>query len=73
MTNIERLERCADIMRRRWIYDHEAGLLFSRETKDVLKGSMTNKGHLLVTVREGEFKVTLTYQKSLLCVHIRRL
>lgn len=43
MTNIERLERCADIMRRRWIYDPEAGLLFSRETKDVLKGSMTNK------------------------------
>ncbi|EFN6159493.1 HNH endonuclease [Escherichia coli] len=64
MTNIERLERCADIMRRRWIYDPEAGLLFSRETKDVIKGSMTNKGHLVVTVHEGKFKVTLTYQKA---------
>ncbi len=64
MTNIERLERCADIMRRKWIYDPETGLLFSRETEDVIKGGMTNKGHLVLTVREGEFKVTLTYQKA---------
>lgn len=64
MTNIERLERCADIIRRKWIYAPETGLLFSSETKDVIKGGMTNKGHLLVTVREGEFKVTLTYQKA---------
>ncbi|HAW2878748.1 TPA: HNH endonuclease [Escherichia coli] len=64
MTNIERLERCADIMRRRWIYDPEAGLLFSRETQDVIKGGMTSKGHLVVSIQEGDFKVTLTYQKA---------
>ncbi|EPT3047466.1 HNH endonuclease signature motif containing protein [Escherichia coli] len=64
MTNIERLERCADIMRRRWIYDPEAGLLFSRETKDVIKGSMTSKGYLIVTVQDGDFKVALSYQKA---------
>lgn len=50
MTNIERLDRCADIMRRRWIYDPESGLLFSRETKGPVKGGMTNKGHLVVSI-----------------------
>ncbi|HBE5365780.1 TPA: HNH endonuclease [Escherichia coli] len=64
MTNIERLDRCADIMRRRWIYDPELGLLFSRETKGPVKGGMTNKGHLVVSIQEGDFKVTLTYQKA---------
>ena len=64
MTNIERLDRCADIMRRRWIYDPESGLLFSRETKGPVKGGMTNKGHLVVSIQEGDFKVTLTYQKA---------
>ncbi len=64
MTNIERLDRCADIMRRRWIYDPESGLLFSRETKDVIKGGMTRKGHLNVSIQEGDFKATLSYQKA---------
>lgn len=64
MNNIERLERCANIMRRKWVYDPETGLLFSRETKNVIKGSLTNKNHLLVTVSEGKFRTTISYQKA---------
>ncbi|EFB3214525.1 HNH endonuclease [Escherichia coli] len=64
MTNIERLERCADIMRRRWIYDPETGLFFNRDNKNVIKGSLNSKGYLIVTVQEDDFKVSLSYQKA---------
>lgn len=47
----------------RWIYDFEVGLLFSCEIKDVIKGSMINKGYLVVMVYEGKFKVIFIYQK----------
>ncbi|EEV7379314.1 HNH endonuclease [Escherichia coli] len=64
MTNIERLDRAADIMRRKWIYEAETGLFFNRDNKNVIKGSLTSKGYLIVTVQEDDFKVALSYQKA---------
>ena len=64
MTNIERLDRAAEIMRRKWIYEAETGLFFNRDNKNVIKGSMTSKGYLIVTVQEDNFKVALSYQKA---------
>ncbi|CAK0672237.1 TPA: HNH endonuclease [Escherichia coli] len=64
MTNIERLERAAEIMRRKWIYEAETGLFFNRDNKNVIKGSLTSKGYLIVTVQEDNFKVALSYQKA---------
>ncbi|MBB7598413.1 HNH endonuclease [Escherichia coli] len=64
MTNIERLDRAADIMRRKWIYEAETGLFFNRDNKNVIKGSLTSKGYLIVTVQEDNFKVALSYQKA---------
>lgn len=64
MTNIERLDRAADIMRRKWVYEAETGLFFNRDNKNVIKGSLTSKGYLIVTVQEDDFKVALSYQKA---------
>lgn len=64
MTNIERLERATEIMRRKWIYEAETGLFFNRDNKNVIKGSLTSKGYLIVTVQEDNFKVALSYQKA---------
>ncbi|MBF2915133.1 HNH endonuclease [Escherichia coli] len=64
MTNIERLDRAAEIMRRKWIYEAETGLLFNRDNKNVIKGSLNSKGYLIVTVQEDDFKVSLSYQKA---------
>ncbi|EFM1878666.1 HNH endonuclease [Escherichia coli] len=64
MTNIERLDRAAEIMRRKWIYEAETGLFFNRDNKNVIKGSLTSKGYLIVTVQEDDFKVALSYQKA---------
>lgn len=64
MTNIERLDRAADIMRRKWIYEPDTGLFFNRDNKNVIKGSLTSKGYLIVTVQEDDFKVALSYQKA---------
>lgn len=64
MTNIERLDRAADIMRRKWIYEAETSLFFNRDNKNVIKGSLTSKGYLIVTVQEDDFKVALSYQKA---------
>ncbi|HFW6906686.1 TPA: HNH endonuclease signature motif containing protein [Escherichia coli] len=64
MTLAERLDRAADIMRRKWIYEPETGLFFNRDNKNIIKGSLTSKGYLIVTVQEGDFKVALSYQKA---------
>ncbi|KAA3540924.1 HNH endonuclease [Escherichia coli] len=64
MTNIERLDRAADIMRRKWVYEPDTGLFFNRDNKNVIKGSLTSKGYLIVTVQEDDFKVALSYQKA---------
>ncbi|HFK4224586.1 TPA: HNH endonuclease [Escherichia coli] len=64
MTNIEKLDRAADIMRRKWIYEPDTGLFFNRDNKNVIKGSLTSKGYLIVTVQEDDFKVALSYQKA---------
>ncbi|HCS4492221.1 TPA: HNH endonuclease [Escherichia coli] len=64
MTNIERLDRAAEIMRRKWIYEPDTGLFFNRDNKNVIKGSLTSKGYLIVTVQEDDFKVALSYQKA---------
>ncbi|EMS0085880.1 HNH endonuclease [Escherichia coli] len=64
MTLAERLDRAADIMRRKWIYEAETGLFFNRDNKNVIKGSLTSKGYLIVTVQEDDFKVALSYQKA---------
>ncbi|HBD3500117.1 TPA: HNH endonuclease [Escherichia coli] len=64
MTLAERLDRAADIMRRKWIYEPETGLFFNRDNKNVIKGSLTSKGYLIVTVQEDDFKVALSYQKA---------
>ncbi|EPU4290718.1 HNH endonuclease [Escherichia coli] len=64
MTNIERLDRAADIMRRKWVYEAETGLFFNRDNKNVIKGSLTSKDYLIVTVQEDDFKVALSYQKA---------
>ncbi|HAW2356161.1 TPA: hypothetical protein JLP40_000158 [Escherichia coli] len=42
MNNIERLDRAAEIMRRKWIYEAETGLFFNRDNKNVIKGSLTS-------------------------------
>ncbi|MWN83249.1 HNH endonuclease, partial [Escherichia coli] len=37
---------------------------FNRDNKNVIKGSLTSKGYLIVTVQEDDFKVALSYQKA---------